>query len=89
MISCTTLTYFLSWLGSMYRDRIFLRHTLTKKLLTFLILYLYTFSLYENASLIICSAETEYIGIGITITKYRCKVAYFHAMKKGQVANLH
>ena len=29
-----------------------------QKLLTFLILYLYTFSLYENASLIIFSAET-------------------------------
>jgi hypothetical protein len=25
----------------------------------------------------------------ITITNYRCKVAYFHAMKKGQVANFH
>jgi hypothetical protein len=33
--------------------KIFLRHTLRKKIiLTFLILYLYTFSLYENASLI-------------------------------------
>jgi hypothetical protein len=29
---------------------------------SFLILYLYTFSLYENASLIIFSAETEYIS---------------------------
>jgi hypothetical protein len=38
-------------------SKIFLRHTLTKKLLTFLTLYLYTFSLYENASLIIFSAE--------------------------------
>jgi hypothetical protein len=35
-------------------SKILLRHTLTKKkLLTFLILYLYTFSLYEIASLII------------------------------------
>ena len=25
----------------------------------------------------------------ITITNYRCKVAYFHAMRKGQVANFH
>ena len=25
----------------------------------------------------------------ITITNYRCKVAYFHAMKKGRVANFH
>jgi hypothetical protein len=32
------------------------------KELTFLTLYLYTFSLYENASLIIFSAETEYIS---------------------------
>ena len=33
-----------------------------KKFLTYLTLYLYTFSLYENASLIIFSAETEYIS---------------------------
>jgi hypothetical protein len=44
-------------------SKIFLRHTLTKKIsLTFLTSYLYTFSLYENASLIIFSAETEYIS---------------------------
>ena len=30
--------------------------------MTYLTLYLYTFSLYENASLIIFSAETEYIS---------------------------
>jgi hypothetical protein len=35
---------------------------LTKKIIDILILYLYTFSLYENASLIIFSAETEYIS---------------------------
>ena len=42
-------------------SKIFLRHTLTKKniLDIFWLLYLYTFSLYENASLIIFSAETE------------------------------
>jgi hypothetical protein len=41
-----------------------LRHTLIKKIfLTFLLTpYLYTFSLYENASFIIFSAETEYIS---------------------------
>ena len=33
-----------------------------KKFLTYLTLYLYTFSQYENASLIIFSAETEYIS---------------------------
>ena len=45
-------------------SKIFLRHTLIKKIfLTFLLKpYLYTFSLYENASLIIVSAETEYIS---------------------------
>ena len=31
-------------------SKIFLRHTLTKKIIDILILYLYTFSLYENAS---------------------------------------
>ena len=30
-------------------SKIFLRHTLTKKIIDILILYLYTFSLYENA----------------------------------------
>jgi hypothetical protein len=45
-------------------SKIFLRHTLTKKKIS--LLYLYTFSLYENASLIIISAETEYIS-----TRYR------------------
>ena len=41
-------------------SKIFLRHTLTKKnILDIFWLYLYTFSLYENASLIIFSAETE------------------------------
>jgi hypothetical protein len=44
-------------------SKILLRHTLTKKkFLTYLTLYLYTFPLYENASLIIFSAETEYIS---------------------------
>ena len=43
-------------------SKILLRHTLTKKFLHFGLLYLYTFSLYENASLIIVSAETEYIA---------------------------
>jgi hypothetical protein len=38
-------------------SKIFLRHTLTKKIIDILILYLYTFSLYENASLIIFSAN--------------------------------
>jgi hypothetical protein len=41
-------------------SKIFLRHTLTKKKIS--LLYLYTFSLYENASLIIFSAETEYMS---------------------------
>ena len=42
-------------------SKIFLRHTLTNKniLDIFWLLYLYTFSLYENASLIIFSTETE------------------------------
>ena len=42
-------------------SKIFVRHTLTNKniLDIFWLLYLYTFSLYENASLIIFSAETE------------------------------
>jgi hypothetical protein len=31
------------------------------------LLYLYTFSLYENASLIIVSAETEYISTRLKI----------------------
>ena len=50
-------------------SKIFLRHTLTKKLFTFLTLYLYTFSLYENASLIIFSAETNIFrqDIGVVI----------------------
>jgi hypothetical protein len=41
-----------------------LRHTLIKKIFfTFLLTpYLYTFSLYENPSFIIVSAETEYIS---------------------------
>jgi hypothetical protein len=34
-----------------------------QKIIDILILYLYTFSLYENASLIIFSAETELITI--------------------------
>ena len=40
-------------------SKIFIRHTLTKKIIDILILYLYTFSLYENASLIIFSAEEK------------------------------
>ena len=45
-------------------SKTFLRHTLIKKkILTFLLKpYLYTFSLYENPSFIIFSAETEYIS---------------------------
>jgi hypothetical protein len=45
-------------------SKIPLRHTLTKKNIPdiFWLLHLYTFSLYENASLIIFSAETEYIS---------------------------
>ena len=46
-------------------SKTFLRHTLIKKIsFTFLFLatYLYTFSLYENPSFIIFSAETEYIS---------------------------
>jgi hypothetical protein len=39
-----------------------------KKIIDILILYLYTFSLYENASLIIFSAETEYI-ISLILTQ--------------------
>jgi hypothetical protein len=47
-------------------SKIFLRHTFTKKHpWHFWLLYLYTFSLYENASLIIFTAETEY-----TSTRY-------------------
>ena len=43
-------------------SKIFLRHTLTKKLLTLLTSLSLYISLYENASLIIVSAETEYIS---------------------------
>ena len=43
--------------------KILLRHILIKTKLTFLLTpYLYTFSLYENPSFIIFSAETEYIS---------------------------
>ena len=52
-------------------SKIFLRHTLTKKnFLTFLTSYLYTFSLYENASLIIFSADGIYFD-KILVSEYK------------------
>jgi hypothetical protein len=53
-----------------WMSKTFLRHTLIKKIsLTFLFLttYLYTFSLYENPSFIIFSAETEYISYQVRV----------------------
>jgi hypothetical protein len=51
-------------LKSLYSAKTLLRHTLIKKYFSHFssLLYLYTFSLYENASFIIVSAETEYIS---------------------------
>ena len=51
--------YSVTWMS-----KICLRHTLIKKYPWYFswLLYLYTFSPYENASLIIVSAETEYIS---------------------------
>jgi hypothetical protein len=55
-----------------------LRHTLIKKIfLTFLLTpYLYTFSLYENPSFIIFSAETEYIWTRSKGTQYITRVKF-------------
>ena len=62
-------------------SKIFLRHTLTKKIfLTFLTSYLYTFSLYENASLIIFSADGIYFD--------RILVSEYKLFKRSNKANL-
>jgi hypothetical protein len=51
-----------------------LRHTLIKKRLTFLLKpYLYTFSLYENPSFIIFSAEREYISCSLSVPSFLCR----------------
>jgi hypothetical protein len=72
-------------------SRTLLRHTLIKKIfLTFLLKpYLYTFSLFENPSFIIFSAETEYIS---TRSWYRNifgpvqSEPYHHLIKNNDIA---
>jgi hypothetical protein len=58
---------------------IFTSHIDKQICLTFLFLttYLYTFSLYENPSFIIFSAETEYISTEMCCPKGKCGCQYF------------